>query len=60
MAQKLDPRRELATFQELVLSPMYEQEATRPILVQKGLLSEAVLLEEINVMRRELEAKWRR
>ncbi len=36
---------------------MYEQEATRRILVRKGLLSNEEVLEEIKVVRREMEGK---
>ena len=33
MAEKLDPRQELATFDELLLGIMLEHEATRRVLV---------------------------
>ncbi len=56
MAEKLDPR-EITTFEELLRACLYEQEALRRVLVRKGLLSEAELLEEIVVVRKELEAK---
>ncbi len=56
MAEKLDPQ-QVVTFEELVLSLMYEQEATRRVLVRKGLLSEPELLEEIKAVKRELEPK---
>ncbi len=36
---------------------MYEQEATRRILVRKGLLTNEEVLEEIKVVRREMEGK---
>jgi len=54
MAEKLDPRQELATFDELLLGIMLEHEATRRILVRKGLISNEEVLEEIKVVRREL------
>lgn len=54
MAEKLDPRQELATFDELLLGIMLEHEATRRILVRKGLISNEEVLEEIEVVRREL------
>ncbi len=38
MAEKLDPK-QVVTFEELVMSVMYEQEATRRVLVRKGLLT---------------------
>ena len=56
MAEKLDPR-QVATFEELLRSMMYEQEATRRVLVRKGLLTNEEVLEEIKVVRRELEGK---
>ncbi len=55
MAQKAD-RREVVTFEELLRSMMYEQEATRRVLVRKGLLTNEEVLEEIKTVRREMEA----
>ena len=37
MAEKLDPR-QVVTFEELLRACLYEQEATRRVLVRKGLL----------------------
>ncbi len=56
MAEKLDPR-EVVTFEELLRSMMYEQEATRRVLVRKGLISNEEVLEEIKAVRREIEVK---
>ncbi len=36
---------------------MFEQEATRRVLVRKGLLTNEEVLEEIKVVRREMEGK---
>ncbi len=36
---------------------LYEQEALRRVLVRKGLLTNAEVLKEIKVVRRELEGK---
>ncbi len=36
---------------------MYEQEPTRRVLVRKGLLTNDEVLEEIKVVRREMEGK---
>ncbi len=38
MAEKLDPK-QVVTFEELLRSVMYEQEALRRVLVRKGLLT---------------------
>ncbi len=56
MAEKLDPR-QVVTFEELLRSVMYEQEATRRVLVRKGLLTNEEVLEKIKVVRREMEGK---
>ncbi len=56
MAEKLDPR-EVVRFEELLMSIMYEQEALRRVLVRKGLLFNDEVLEEVRVVRRELEGK---
>ncbi len=56
MAEKLD-HRQVVTFEELLRSMMYEQDATRRVLVRKGLLTNDEILEEINIVRREMEGK---
>jgi len=56
MAEKLDPR-QLVTFEELLRAVLYEQDATRRVLVRKGLLTNEEVLEEIKVVRREMEGK---
>ncbi len=56
MAEKLDPR-QVVTFEELFRAMMIEQEATRRVLVKKGLLTNEEVLEEIKVVRREMEGK---
>ncbi len=55
MAEKLDPQ-QVVTFEELLRAMMNETEATRRVLVRKGLLTNEEVLEEIKVVRRELEA----
>ncbi len=56
MAEKLDPR-QVVTFEELLRARMIEQDATRRVLVRKGLLTNEEMLEEIKAVRRELEGK---
>ncbi len=56
MAEKLDPR-QVATFEELLRACLYEQEATRRLLVRKGVLTNDEVLEEIRAVRREMEGK---
>ena len=56
MAEKLDPR-QVVTFEELLRAIMIEQDATRRVLVKKGLLTNEEVLEEIKVVRREMEGK---
>ncbi|MFQ5930422.1 MAG: hypothetical protein ACE5MK_12050 [Acidobacteriota bacterium] len=56
MAEKLDPR-QVVTFEELLGAIVYEHEATRRILVRKGLLTNEEVLEEIKAVRREMEGK---
>ncbi len=56
MAEKLDPR-QIVTFEELLRAMMIEQDATRRVLVRKGLLTDLEVLEEIKVVRREMEGK---
>ena len=56
MAEKLDPK-QVVGVEELLWSVMYEMETTRRVLVRKGLLTNEEVLEEINVVRREMEGK---
>jgi len=56
MAEKLDPR-QVVTFEELLRAMMLEQDATRRVLVRKGLLTNDEILEEIKIVRREMEGK---
>jgi len=58
MAEKLDPR-QLVTFEELLRAMMFETEATRRVLVRKGLLTNEEVLEEIKAVRREMEGTRR-
>ncbi len=56
MAEKLDPR-QVVTFEELLRAIMMEQDATRRVLVRKGLLTNEEVLEEVKTVKRELEGK---
>ena len=56
MAEKLDPQ-QVATFEELLRGMMFETEALRRVLVRKGLLTNEEVLEEVKVVRREMEGK---
>ncbi len=56
MAEKLDPR-QISTFEELLRTCLYEQEATRRVLVRKGLLTNEEVLEKIRAVRGEMEGK---
>ncbi len=56
MAEKLDPK-QVVTFEELLRTCLYEQEALRRVLVRKGLLTNDEVLEEVKAVRREMEGK---
>ncbi len=56
MAEKLDPK-QVVTFEELLRAMMFETETTRRVLVRKGLLTNEEVLEEIKVVRREMERR---
>ncbi len=58
MAEKLDPR-QVVTFEELLRAMMMEQDATRRVLVRKGLLTNEEVLEEIKAVRREILNSYR-
>ncbi len=50
MAEKLDPK-EVASFEEVLLGEVLTNQALINLLVQKGLLTESELLEEIQRIR---------
>jgi hypothetical protein len=52
MAEKLDPK-EVVTFEELLMSNMYEQEALINILVKKGIITKEEVLGEIKRLKHE-------
>ncbi len=56
MAEKLDPK-QVATFEELLMTVLYEQEALRRALVRTGVLTNEDVLKEVKAVRRELEGK---
>jgi len=56
MGQRADPK-QTVTFEELLRSILYEQEALRRVLVRKGLVTNDEVLEEVKGVRRELAGK---
>ena len=50
MAERMD-KRETVTFEELLISSMYEQEALVLLLEEKGILTRSELLEKIKQLR---------
>jgi len=56
MAERMN-HGEVVTFEEALRSCLYEQEALRRLLVRKGLLTDKEILDELQAVRRELEAR---
>ena len=56
MTEKLD-QRQVATFEKLFMTLLYEQEALRRVLVRKGFLTNEGVLEEVKAVRRDFEGK---
>jgi hypothetical protein len=52
MADKLDPK-EIVSFEELLMSNVYTQEALINLLAKKGLIDKKELLEELKKLRQE-------
>jgi len=50
VAEKLDPK-EVVSFEELLMSNVYTQEALVNLLEKKGIITKAELLEEIKMLR---------
>ena len=55
MAEKLDPK-EVVSFEEVLLSNVYTQEALINLLEAKGIIKKAELMEEIKRLRNKEEA----
>jgi hypothetical protein len=51
MAEKLDPK-EIVSFEEVLMSNVYTQEALVNLLEKKGIITRAELLEEIKTLRK--------
>ena len=51
MAEKLDPK-EIASFEEVLMSNVFTQEALINLLEAKGIIKKSELLEEINRLRK--------
>ena len=56
MAERMD-KRELVSFEELLISNMYEQEALVLLLEEKGILTRGDVLEKIKQLRVAKEAE---
>jgi hypothetical protein len=56
MAERLDPK-QVVTFEELLMTVLYEQEALRRVLVRKGVLSNEEVLAGVKAVRRELSMR---
>ncbi len=56
MAEKLDSH-QVVTFEELLRAMMIEQDATRRVLVRKGLLTNEEVLEEIKAVWRQAKLR---
>ncbi len=56
MAEKLDPH-QVVTFEEVLMSIVYEQEALVLLLEEKGILTRGALLEKIKDLRTTKQAQ---
>ena len=56
MAERMNHAK-VVTVEELLRGCLYEQEAVRRLLVRKGLLTDQEILDELQAVRRELEAR---
>ncbi len=52
MGNKLDPK-ETVTFEEVIMSNIYTQEALINVLEKKGLINKKEVIEELNRLRRQ-------
>jgi len=56
MAERANQKQPV-TFEELLRTCLYEQEALRRVLVRKGVVTNEEVLQKIKTVRRELEAR---
>lgn len=57
MATKLDPHKELTTWQEIAYSNMVEQQALLSLLLEKGIITKEEYLERLKLVHKEIQAK---
>ncbi len=58
MAERMD-KREVVSFEELLISNMYEQEALVLLLEEKGILTRSEVLEKVKELRAAKETEGR-
>ena len=57
MAEKLDPNKELTTWQEISYSNMVEQQALLSLLFEKNIITEKEYMDRIKLVHKEIQKK---
>ena len=57
MAEKLDPNKELTTWQEISYSNMVEQQALLSLLLEKGIITREEYMDRIKLVHKEIQEK---
>ena len=57
MAEKLDPTKELTTWQEIAYSNMVEQQALLSLLFEKNIITEKEYMDRIKLVHKEIQKK---
>ncbi len=57
MATKLDPSKELTTWQEIAYSNMIEQQALLSLLLDKGIITKEEYIERVKLVHKEVQER---
>jgi predicted RND superfamily exporter protein len=57
MAEKLDPNKELTTWQEISYSNMIEQQALLSLLFEKNIITREEYMDRIKLVHKEIQGK---
>ena len=57
MAEKLDPNKELTTWQEIAYSNMVEQQALLSLLFEKNIITKKEYMDRIKLVHKEVQKK---
>jgi predicted RND superfamily exporter protein len=57
MAEKLDPQKELTSWEEISYSNMIQQEALLTLLIEKGVITREEYMDRVRLVHKEIQEK---